>query len=355
MSNLEGQISLADAALISTDDLIWIAETAPNASLDNEGNLPLHYAATHGSIEVISGLLKLGADANLVNNFGRKASEVARDLGHISAAMALRAAEGGADRQRSFQIYPSTLSSTKKGQFKPTHKTNLLDSETDWSLPEDIKEYEPVQDITILEDAKRGKLLNILDAIEANSGDGLICFYERVFDIFKNMSIVISELREINSEIMAIHEESYSLMDGFGYIIYNINSIIKKESLNEKINHREITNRVSQFCKNHQNYEEMLLQKISDHTIIMHERIDFSNYIVSILEIFTEMVEGDLLKNTESGDQDLFDKKIRLVPPLYEGLHALNGSSDCFQNEWAGILKSKSAWDPAHWCFPEDE
>ncbi len=350
MSHLDGQRSHIEAELISTDDLIWIAETAPNAPLDEAGNLPLHYAAAHGEIGAILSLLELGADARLENNAGSKASEVARDLGHIGAAIALRKAEGGAGNERGAPKNKPSPTLKNSGEFLPTYKTNLLEEEADWSVPGDIpEELIEVSNASSIP-KKRRALLNVLDEIRVSADDGLVCFYERIDDIFKNMGIVISEFKEINSEILSIQEGAADALNGFGYITYNIEKIIEQSS-----DSKYAIDKISEFCKENWDYEDFLRQNIEDHTSVILERINFSNFVISVFETFTSVVEGDLLNNFESGDQDLFNPKIKLVPPLYEGLRDLERSSDCFEKEWAEILKSKSFWDGTHWTLPETE
>ncbi len=353
MSHLDRQKSQIDGTLASIDDLLWIAETAPNALLDEAGNLPLHYAATHGSIDAILGLLELGADASLENNVGRRASEVARDLGHIGAAIALRKAEGSTKKHPKIRQLISSTASKPSGEFSPTHKTNLIEDEADWAVPDGIEE-EPNGDLAPPSfHSKREILFNILQSISASPEDGLICFYERMSSIFSNINIVLRELKEINSEILSIQEESGSVINGFGYIAYEIEKIIEKNN-DRAVEPSRTIDKILSFCKDHWGREDFLRQNIIDHTSVMMERIDFSNFIISVLESFAVLVEGDLLTNVESGDQDLIDARIKLVPPLYEGLKELDRSDDCFQKEWSDILKSKSLWDREHWILPED-
>ena len=293
-----------DGILVSIDDLLWIAETAPNAPLDDAGNLPLHYAATHGAIDAIYGLLELGADATLENNVGRKASEVARDLGHIGAAIALRKAESRTIKYPEIKKFTSSTASRPSGEFTPTYKTNLNEDETDWSVPDGIDDENRDHPVPSSLHTKRKILSNTLESISTAPEDGLIYFYERVCSVFSNINIVLDELKEINSEIISTQRENWG-------------------------------------------YDQ-------DKIYITIDRLEFSDFIISVLEKFSLLVEGDLLTNVESGDQDLIDARIKLVPPLYEGLKELDRSGDCFQKEWSDILKSKSLWDREHWILPDD-
>ena len=292
--------------LASIDDLLWIAETSPNAPLDDAGNLPLHYAATHGSIDAIYGLLELGADATLENNVGRKASEVARDLGHIGAAIALRKAESSAIKYPDVRKVTAPTASKHSGEFTPTYNTNLIQDEADWSIPDGIDDEARDEPALLSLNTKRKILSNALESISTNPEDGLICLYERMWGIFSNINIVLGELKKINSEILMTQED----------------------------------------CENYLDYDDQICITI--------DRIKFSNFIISVLEKFALLVEGDLLNNVESGDQDLIDARIKLVPPLYEGLKDLDRSDDCFQKEWSDILKSNSLWDREHWSLPDD-
>lgn len=353
MSHLDRRKNEMDGILVSIDDLLWIAETAPNAPLDDAGNLPLHYAATRGSIDAIYGLLELGADATLENNDGRKASEVARDLGHIGAAIALRKAESRTTKYPETKKFTSSAASRPSGEFTPTYKTNLNEDEADWSVPGGIEDVVHGELPPLSFNEKRKFLLNVLQSISATPEDGLICLYERMRGIFSNISIVLNEIKEINSEILSTQEESANVLNGFGYITYEIEKIIEKN--NDGVGDcQTAVDKISKFCKEHWDYEDYLRQNIADHTSVLMERINFSNFIISVLESFAVLVEGDLLTNIESGDQDLVDARIKLVPPLYEGLKQLDRSDDCFQKEWSDILKSKSLWDREHWSLPDD-
>ena len=339
--------------IASIDDLLWIAETAPNAPLDDAGNLPLHCAAAHGSIDAIYGLLELGADATLENNVGRKASEVARDLGHIGAAIALRKAESSAIKYPDVKKVTASTLSKHSGEFTPTYNTNLIQDEADWSIPSGIDDEARDEPALLSLNAKRKILSKALESISTSPEDGLICLYERMWSIFSNINIVLNEIKEINSEILSTQEESANVLKGFGYITYEIEKIIAKNN-EETGGPQRSVDQIKNFCKEHWDYEDYLQQNIVDHTNVLMERINFSNFIISVLESFAILVEGDLLTNIESGDQDLIDARIKLVPPLYEGLKGLDRSDDCFQQEWSDILKSNSLWDREHWSLPDD-
>lgn len=354
MSHSDRKKSQIDGTLISIEDLLWIAKTSPNAPMDDAGNLPLHYAATYGSIDAIYDLLELGADASLENNAGRKPSELARDLGHIGAAIALRKAEIGDNNYRETKKVTSSISSKYSGEFVPTYKTNFIEDEEDWSVPGEIEEEEADREIKSPSlHSKRKMLSNILQSISVDQGDEFICFYERIFDVFRNINIVLRELKEINYEILSTQKESGSLLHGFGHMIYEVEKIICDN--NEKSGGpQRAVDEILNLCYEYSDREDCSQQGIVDHNRIMTERIDFSNFIVSVVENFSTLVEGDLLNNFESGDQDLINARVKLVPPLYEGLKDLDRSDDCFQKEWSDILKSKSLWNREHWILPDD-
>lgn len=118
----------------SVDDLIWLADPDPNAPLDASGNRPLHYAAKHGSVEAITELINLGADPGIENHARQKASVVAKNAGHIDAALLLRSHEKRGVTRPQLPQGSSPQSVREAGEFAPTSVT--IDDDPDWTVPD---------------------------------------------------------------------------------------------------------------------------------------------------------------------------------------------------------------------------
>lgn len=300
---------------ISADDLVWLAESEPNAALDSFGNRPIHFAAKHGSVGAIERLLTLGANANLRNSAGKLASELAREAGYIDAALMLRASE------RSFFVATDagpkvpTPTVTATGSFQPTHTTNLLNSGADWSIPEEIA---PTSEGAV-EVARDSIDLSIIESViselNLNSVEALASFYIKIIDIFQNIKPLIDEFNNIDKEIGEIQSQIISMMS---YI----------------------------------RYETDVSDLVQDQFQLMDEQLSRCSDIYNIILYCISFLDGDLLINKESGDQDLLNIGLKLVPPLHEALHAMDSEGDLFVDEWRRLLKEKTFWDPRRWIVP---
>ena len=75
------------------------SNTTINA-LNDQKNTPLHWAALNGHIDTVQILLENGADGRLINSFGKSASTLAEEHGHMDVVnLILKSYEPESDEQ----------------------------------------------------------------------------------------------------------------------------------------------------------------------------------------------------------------------------------------------------------------
>lgn len=288
---------------ISADDLVWISESDPNGILDDFGNRPVHFAAKDGSTDLIKRIFALGADASRANLAGVKASEIARESGNLQAALLLRSYERLALNSPSDDAsFPATVGGVNKtGSFKPTPSTRLLESEADWDIPE-ITDNNPMDEViknNSSNDSRSIQEISISEKIE-------------IQDLFHNLYAISVDVNNNTRKIA-------------GYLLklsWKIDDVRWKSS-----------GRISD------GFLRELSQNIGD--------------IVSFMDSYTDVIDGDLFKNEYSSDINIVCNRGKLPNPTQR---ALGNIRDRYEDEdlrygrglRLKILK-EAAWSSDHW------
>lgn len=339
-----------ERSFTSVDDLVWLAENAPDTALDEFGNRPLHYAAKYGSLDAIAQIMALGANPTLPNSVGQKASDVARRTGHIEVALALRGYERNAELDGKSQLASNQKIENNLGAFSPTPTTNLLHTDTDWELPENFSEEIFIDNVINDYNHINKEVDFISKEVSSTANVMLWCFYCRVKDLFKNIDPLIAELHRAGLSLLNKNYEG--IFHNYYYPFWKIQNLIELEKstgleLSDAL--QEIFNVCESQIADEDRVEGLINSIQQDSSQISAHMIN----IIRIMSCFTDMFDGDLFENRESGDQDLLNPSIKLVPPIFEAAEKFEKECEQFLNDWGQNFAAKTNWDSQHWIVPD--
>lgn len=335
-------------ASTSEDDLVWLAENAPDAPLDEFGNRPIHYAAKHGSIDAITQIIALGADPTITNFEGQRASDVARSAGHIEVALALRGYERKTRPPSKNQSAVSNKLEKNSGDFSPTPSTNLLNVDTDWALPDDLSDDVSAGSYISEINKITQEIDFISDRTSVQANIMLWSLYSRVRDLFENLKPLMMELNRSGSTISDINYEN--IYDDYIHPFHEIKEFIQNP---KSKNPDDILDEIYDFCETELNESYGLGSLIS---LIQVEISQGSSNIINLVRMissFSDMFDGDLFENRESGDQDFLNPNIKLVPPVFEAAEKFEKDCEQFFNDWGKNFIENTKWDGRHWIVPD--
>lgn len=179
-------------SLISEDEFLWIISILGAHGCDDQGNTFLHLAAARGFERACKEILLSGHHSEHPNGIGKTPAVVALENGHLDLALLIKSGSGF--NGQGCPVSPvDSRRNQNRGTFDPTPSTRLMDADTDWSLPEDLKEPVPKSDATSefeageeLEALARA-LSDKLNAAKINPLHSSLLLYLRFSEMFRKI------------------------------------------------------------------------------------------------------------------------------------------------------------------------
>ncbi|MHA7852525.1 hypothetical protein [Roseovarius sp.] len=369
-------------------DLIWIMRKIGLNIQDDYGNTVLHVAASAGMDGICNALTELGASANIPNRDGQRPADLALEAGHLPLALSLRT-----NKDHSLLNHTSAESSNGKnlivsGTFLPTSETQLLNSDEDWSLPDELRE-DKISKNEIIEvkfAAEIDRFNDIFSELGLKPEQCVISLYLKLAGIIEKLNMINQSMDfagsrcvegDIEEEIMAIIFDK--VLDSHAAIESRLVAIIKsiRESV-KKIHGIYASPEYSPSDgRSFQKLNEVLdtlasddlkLKESLNDLVRISEPFDDLGYIYDLapikslrdsyleMQVFQDaisdlcsIVSGDLMENRESADEDLLrlDIKIDVPEDLNNFLHEIEYEPSCTNKDHRGEFSM--IWDGRIW------
>lgn len=242
-------------------------------------------------------------------------------------------------------------SQKNSGDFSPTPATNLLNTDSDWDLP-DVLAADESDRSSSSEMNKINRELNLIsDSISTESNIMLWCLYSRIKDLFENIHPLLNELEKTGSSLLD-YNDNIDLFDGYFHPFQEIIELIDEKNSENKFN-SELLKEIYKICNYEVNTSDLVgAMAISIQKNFSQKVMHISNVILMISS-FSELFDGDLFDNRESGDQDLLNPNIKLVPPVFEAAEKFERYCEQFFDDWGRNFVESTKWDHRHWVLPD--